>query len=305
MYKRQTQAGDETNEREFSYPKPRIIATWQADAANQLRASAAREVAQLDFAEFGSTLAVIDNSTTIGNPDLEPEKTWRLRGEWERKFGKRGALTASVFLDQVEDVQDFISRTICVGAGSIAAGTCAPADQRISDAFGNLGSGTRTGFELRGAAPLAPLGIPNAEVRFSGLWQETRVTDPLTGEDRSFSNEKDWNYLVSFRQELPGLKSAWGGSAQRTSVRSEFKRFEDIAYDRLGDRLDLFVETTQIEGVTLRLSLGNVAPTPEDRVRTFYSGTRASGLLARTETRKQKGGPDGTRSISIRASGTF
>ena len=65
------------------------------------------------------------------------------------------------------------------------------------------------GIEVRGAAPLTPL-IPNAEVRFSGMWQQTEVTDPLTGEDRRFSNETDWNYSISFRQELPAWKSAWG-----------------------------------------------------------------------------------------------
>ena len=66
-------------EREFSYPKPRAILTWQASEGDQVRASITREVAQLDFAEFASSINVVDASSLIGNPDLEPEKTWKAR----------------------------------------------------------------------------------------------------------------------------------------------------------------------------------------------------------------------------------
>jgi outer membrane receptor protein involved in Fe transport len=280
-----TQTGDESREREFSYPKPRAILTWQAGAADQLRASIVRDVAQLDFAQFASSINVVDAFSTIGNPNLEPEKTWKARAEWERRFGKRGALTLAVFHDRVEDVQDLV-----------VIGT--------SDAYGNLDDGTRSGVEVRGAAPLSPL-IPNAELRFSGMWQETEVTDSVTGEKRRFANENEWNYNVSFRQELPAFRAAWGASASRVSDRWEFKRIEDISYERPGDRIDLFVETTAIKGITLRAGAMNIFHPEEFRVRTFYTGTRASDVILRTEERKQKGGPEGTQVFSIRASGTF
>jgi hypothetical protein len=142
-------------------------------------------------------------------------------------------------------------------------------------------------------------------MRFSGMWQETDVTDPLTGVQRRFSNERDWNYNLSYRQELPELKAAWGASALGLSDRLEFKLLEDISYDRPGSRLDVYAETTQFAGVTIRVSAANIFHPEETRVRTFYSGTRASDILLRTEERKQKGGPDGTQVFSIRVSGTF
>lgn len=297
------QSGDEVKEREFSYPKPRFIATWQAAEADQLRASITRDVAQLDFAEFASSINVVDESSLIGNPELEPEKTWKARIEWEHRFGKRGAITLAVFHDEVEDVQDFIPRTVCATPG-VDVSLCAPADRRTYDAPGNIGDGQRTGVEVRGALPLSPL-IPNAEVRFSGSWQESDVTDPQTGAQRRFSNERDWNYNVSFRQELPDMKAAWGASALGLSDRQEFKLLEDISYDRPGSRIDLFAETTQIAGVTVRVSASNIFHPEESRVRTFYAGSRATGTLLRTEERKQKGGPEGTQVFSVRVSGTF
>jgi len=283
------QTGDEQKEREFSYPKPRAILTWQAGEGDQIRTSITREVAQLDFAEFASSINVVDSSSLIGNPELEPEKAWKARAEWEHKLGPRAAITLAVFHDQVEDVQDFIPRTVALGT---------------FDAPGNIGDGTRSGIEVRGAVPLSPL-IPNAEMRFSGLWQETDVTDPLTGQSRRFSGEKDWNYTVSFRQDLPELKMAWGASTLGSSDKVDYKFLEDIAADRPGTRVDLFAETTQIAGVTLRVSASNIFHPEEERIRTFYAGNRASGVIARTETRKQKGGPDGTQVFSIRLSGTF
>jgi len=291
------QTGDEVKEREFSYPKPRAILTWQAGEGDQIRTSITREVAQLDFAEFASSINVVDSSSLIGNPNLEPEKAWKARAEWEHKFGARAAVTVAVFHDQVEDVQDFIPRTVTLGT---------------FDAPGNIGDGTRTGIELRGALPIGEL-LPNAELRFSGLWQETDVSDPITGESRRFSGERDWNYNVSFRHDLPELKLAWGASAGGQSDRREFKAAEDILHDRPGARFDMYVDSTMIPGITVRLSALNISHPEEYRTRTFYAANplnalapaRSTGVVSRAEERKQKGGPEGTQVFSIRVSGSF
>jgi hypothetical protein len=304
------QTGDEQRAREFSYPKPRFIATWQASPTDQLRASVIKDVSQLDFAQFATAINVIDANQVIGNPGLEPEKTWKVRAEYEKRFGKRGALTVAVFHDEVEDVQDFVQRILCLDP-NVTVANCPTANLRANDAYGNIGTGTRDGIELRGAAPL-PSFIPNAELRFSGMWQETNATDSITGEDRRFSQELEWNYNASFRQELPGLKSAWGLSALRLSDKWEFKRAEDILIDRPGDRIDIYWETTAIKGVTLRATAGNIFHPEEHRLRTFYQGVgdplvapRSTDILLRTEDRKQKGGPEGTQIFFLRASGTF
>lgn len=298
-----TQSGDQSKEREFSYPKPRITATWTLDPASQVRASLQRDISQLDFAEFSSTVDFINAASTQGNPNLEPQKAWKARVEWQRRFGSRGALTLAGFHDRVQDVRDLVD----IGG---------------FDAFGNIGDGTRTGIEIKAAAPLAFLGLPRAEIRFNGLMQQTEVTDPKTGETRSFSisterqgtpsgatvlnaGDKDWAYVVNFRQELPQLKSAWGMALVQWAGRSEYKRAEVITNERAAPRLDLFYETTALGPVTLRLALSNISPSPEDRVRTFYSGDRASGVVSRVETRKVKGGPEGTRSFLVQVSGKF
>ncbi len=303
-----TQTGDASKEREFTYPKMHMTANWNVGAGNDVRASLKRDIAQLDFAEFASSFNSIDATTIVGNPDLEPEKAWKAKVEWDRRFGKNGAFTLGVFHDQVQDVRDLV----VIGA---------------NDAYGNIGDGTRTGVEFKGSLPLESFGWPHAELRFTGIYQQTRVTDPLTGETRSFSSgenstqaprsggaaggppplnvgNRDWGYVASFRQDIPELKSSISLSVARNADREEYKRLEHISLSR-AERVDLNFETTAIEGITLRIGFGNIFSPQEVRERTFYSPDRSNGVVLRTEQRNNKGGGDGTRSYSIQLAGKF
>lgn len=303
-----TQTGDAQKEREFTYPKLQLSAAWNAGPGNDVRASLKRDIAQLDFAEFASSFNSIDATTIVGNPDLEPEKAWKAKVEWDRRFGKAGAFTLGAFHDNVEDVRDLV----VIGA---------------SDAYGNIGDGTRTGVEVKGSLPLDSFGLALAELRFTGIYQTTRVTDPLTGETRSFSSgensnqaprsggagggppplnvgNRDWGYVASIRQEIPHLKSAVSVSIARNGERREFKRLESITIDR-AERVDLNWETTAIKGLTLRIGFGNIFAPQEVRERTFSAPDRGGGAQVRTERRTNKGGGDGTRSYTIQLAGKF
>lgn len=298
-----TQTGDQSKEREFSYPKPRVTATWAMDKSTTIRASLQRDVAQLDFAEFSSTVDFVNAASTQGNPDLVPEQAWKGRIEWDQRFAQRGALTLALFHDEVQDVHDLV-------------------DIAGADAYGNIGDGTRTGLEIKAALPLAFIGLNTAELRFNGLVQETEVTDPKTGEKRSFSigperqgspsgapvlnaGNKDWAFIINFRQELPEMKAAWGSVLSQWSGREEYKRAEALSYERKTPRLDLYWETTAIKPVTIRLNVNNIFSANDERVRTFYQTDRSTGIVSRTETRKSKGGPEGSRAFGIQVSGKF
>jgi hypothetical protein len=296
-----TQTGDQAKERAFSYAKPRIAATYVIDPKNTLRLRLQRDVAQLDFAEFSSAIDFVNTASIQGNPNLEPEKAWKSRLEWETRFAARSALTLALFADAVEDVHDLV----------VIGGL---------DAYGNIGDGTRVGAEIRSSFPLARFGLPNSDLRISGLYQQTRVTDPITGQRRSFSvplerqgtpsgapvlnaGNKDWAYVVNYRQNMPKLSSSWGAIVTQWSARDEYRRAESYNYVRKTPRLDFYVETTAWKPVTLRVYVNNILVSTEDRIRTFYSGDRSSNLITKTEYRDAKGGPEGSRSIGIQISG--
>ncbi|MDW4761770.1 hypothetical protein NQ353_27950, partial [Escherichia coli] len=72
------------------------------------------------------------------------------------------------------------------------------------------------------------------------------------------AGNKDWAYLVNFRQSLPSLSAAWGATIFQWAGREEYRKAEIIEYVREKPRLDLFFETTVIKPVTLRLFVNNV-----------------------------------------------
>ncbi len=303
------QTGDAQKERELSYPKPRLVGSWQATENDQFRLSIERDVSQLDFNDFASSVDVRDENQQLGNADLEPEKSWQTRLEWDRRFGERGALTIGVFHDEIEDVDDTLALAFCDGdvfAKPLRSCLLFPTDPRdVFDAVGNIGDGTSTGVDVSATMPLDWIGIPRSELRLSGELQETEVTDPVTGEKRRFRFAEDWEYALSFRQELPQWNLAWGFETDQESSAYEYRLAEEVKLIRQGHHVDVFVETTAIAGITLRFGVSNITAPTESRVRTFFDPNRASGVVDEVWTRKQKGGPYGTRVFSVRASGTF
>ncbi|HEY7799657.1 MAG TPA: TonB-dependent receptor, partial [Hyphomonadaceae bacterium] len=293
-----SQSGDAVQERDFTFVKPRINATWDTADAGQFRLLFERDVAQLDFTEFATAVSVFDNIVSVGNPDLEPERAWRLQGEWERRFGSKGAVVLSLFHEQVEEVQDQVP--FIVPADPIA-GT---PEQRF-DGPGNLGDGTRTGVRLDATVPLDALGLPRGELRVKGMAQTTSVVDPTTGEDRRFSDEPEWEYSIDFRQPLPDWKLLWGVLYEDADETQTFRLAELRSLGWDDPHIDFFVETTAIAGFVVRFTVADILLPNEVRERRFYTPDRsAAANLSSVETRWAQGGY-GTRSYAIRVSGRF
>jgi hypothetical protein len=292
-----TQSGDAEQERELTYPKPRLIATRSLDENDQLRLSLVRDVAQLNFGEFASAVSLNNDTVTIGNPNLEPERTWQARAEWERRFGQRGAVTLTGFYDGVESVQDFV--VLDVDNDGPGDGD----NDGVGDFTGpgNLGDGVRWGGAIEGVAPLDGLGLRNAQLRFEGQLQRTSVDDPVTGEVRSFTDEADWEYSLDFRQDLPARRLAWGWDYFSEGELQFFRADELQVFDSGEGDFDAFIETTRWGVVTLRFSVDNIFDAVDTNERFFFQDTRASGVIERQELRDRRFG----RFYSIRVSGSL
>ncbi len=282
-----TQSGDASQERTFTYVKPRIVATWNRAPGDQLRLRLERDVAQLDFTEFASAVSLFDGTVEVGNPDLEPERTWRAQLDWERRLGPKAVITLTGFHEYVEAVQDQIPI-----AGEF-------------DAPGNLGNGRRTGVKLDLLAPLDAVGLALGELRIRGMLQDTRVTDPVTGSKRRFSDEVDWNYSIDVRQPLPNYKLAWGVLWERSDDVQLFRLRElrTTGWDRAN--FDVYAETTAIPGLVVRFTVADVFLPKEVRERQYFAPDRAlASNLSGIETRRAIGGYS-TRSFTLRVAGRF
>ncbi|MBT8101192.1 MAG: TonB-dependent receptor [Gammaproteobacteria bacterium] len=290
------QTGDAELERKFTFLKPQAALTYTPRAGQQTQLRLAREVSQLDFTDFVSATVFEDDDLALGNPNLRPETTWRLQLGHERRFGPDSVVVATVFHDWVSDVEDLLPLT------------------PDFEAPGNIGSGTRWGVDFEGTVPLDTMGLRGAKIDINARWQNSSVTDPVTGLEREFSADRDGGKLfpleyqveneyaitVDFRQDFESSRIAWGWDVRARGERPSFKVNEvDIADD--GTEFNIFVETTRWLGVKTNLAAENIFDAAETRARTIYVGERGLSAIDSMEYRRRKRG----FRINLTVSGNF
>jgi hypothetical protein len=291
-----TQTGDAEQEREFTYPKPRLVATWLPTKEDQLRLSVERTVAQLDFSEFASTLVPIQNQITVGNPDLEPQQVWETSLQWKRPIGERGSISLTGYYHQIDDVQDLIPIWPPI-AGCPPPPTNDP--NCVFTAAGNIGEGERWGVSLDTTIPLDAIGVSGGLLRLTVDTRDSKVIDPITAEERRINNDLTYRWNIDFRQDLPGLKLAWGGDYTEVGYSEAFRLNETQLRTAGAGDLDFFIETTAIKGITIRLLADNIGDQPNYLDRRFFTPNRLpGGVFSRSEFREGTIGPIYGMSVS-------
>jgi outer membrane receptor protein involved in Fe transport len=214
---------------------------------------------------------------TAGNPDLEPDRSWRAELVWERHFMQgAGAFVLALRHEEIEDLIDRIPVTD--GSGE------------VFDAVGNIGSGTRDELQVGIDLPLDRFGIADGLFKVSALWRRSEATDPATGTMRRISGDLPLEASVHYSQQLPFGSSRWGVDVTFETEEREYQ-FDRIQTDSLGTRLDLFAELRPRDGWIVRLDLKNLTDRPAVRSRDIYDGMRGSVPLAYTDVRTLRIGP--------------
>lgn len=292
-----TQTGDAELERTFTFIKPDVLMTYSPTQQQQYRLRVAREVSQLNFGDFISSTVFEDDDLALGNPDLKPEATWTSELTHERRFGEFTVMTIRAFHDWISDVEDLLP---------------------LSDTFeapGNIGSGRRWGMEFEGTLPLDWVALTGARLDIKARWQDSTVTDPVTGNKRILSSKNefgvpsDFSYLrnenkfalaLDFRQDFEVAKVAWGWSL-KTRTHRPFYRVNEFEALNEGAEVNTFIETTRWLGIKVRFEVNRLFDVIETRDRTLYTGRRSlspiDGFIERSR--------DGGRELVLRLSGTF
>jgi outer membrane receptor protein involved in Fe transport len=289
-----TLSGDSVASRSFKFIKPRAVATWAVDPQTTLEFRAERQVAQLNFGEFATSVDVtLGNQVDAGNADLVPEKTTTLSALFRRKFLERGSIQFKGEYQLVSDTQDLVPITLRDAAGNITA---------RFDGAGNIGNSKRWNGELEITLPFdwltKPLGVTGIELKYVGHYHDSRVTDPVTGLKRRMSNRPLWHQQWDLRYDATDLGLVYGATffAQESNNAyffNEFRRQSD------GVRSVLFMEYTKFKLGTLRLEVVDLPDFRRDRF--IYADTRASGTLSQIVNRKRELDP----LIQLSLSGKF
>jgi hypothetical protein len=265
-----SQTGDSELKRDFFFFKPFAILGYSPDQSRQSRIRLAREVTQLDLRDFVSATVFEDDDFALGNPNIHPETTWISEISHEQRFGQETVIKLTGFHHWISDVLDLL-----------------PLSPDF-EAPGNIGDGRRWGVELETTIPLQWLALNGAKLDFRALWQDSVVTDPVTGQKRRLSgdgggsayrtleilnNNIGWRVRVDYRQDFEAARFAWGWTVADRGKRPLYK-VNELDVHSEGKAVTAFVETTRWFGIKTRIVMENVLNFKRNRVRTRFEGER-------------------------------
>ena len=277
-----TQSGDTDKERSFTYPKPRLVGTWSPSEDDQLRLRAEREVGQLNFQDFASEVNLNSGQQNTGNSDLEPYKASVYEAAYEKRFLDGAAAVLTLRHEDISDVVDLFPRRIPIDTDNDGVND----STTLIEGPGNIGDGTNDSLIFNLTMPLKNIGWQGAEVKIETQWQESEVTDPLTGEKRRISGQRPEEVNFSFRQDLPEQNLTLGfGWFQ--GWRENYYQGRSIEKLRLRDFFHSFVEWKPDAGFTLRAELNNLDPFSFNIARQDYGRGRDLDQLQSTETERR------------------
>jgi outer membrane receptor protein involved in Fe transport len=292
-----SQAGDADTSRSLTYLKPSAELSYTPSDIQKVRVRVAREVAQLVFQEFISASLFQDEDVVIANPELRPETIWVSELGYERRFGAENVLKLTLFHHWISDVQDLIPIAL------------------TQEAPGNIGDGRRTGLKLESTLQMDWLGLQNGRLDVNAVFQDSSVTDPVTGEKRIltagiipdsnssrsiFENDNQLVAVIDFRQDFEELDMAWGWDVTLEGDLPVHKIDEFDIRNKEPD-LSLFIETTRWLGMKMRLEFNNALDRNKERERTFYTAQRGLSPILRRQIQQRSDG----REFGLSLSGSF
>lgn len=280
-----SQSGDTNLSKSFTYPKPRLIGTWTPTDNDQIRVRIEREIGQLNFRDFASSIAFSTGGTvTAGGADLEPDKTTVVELAYERKFWKTGAVTLTLTHEDITDATDRI-RVLDIASCPLVAGVPDTTSLDCNfDAPGNIGEGTSDSVEIAVNLPLANIGIPGGLLRTIAKWNQSEVTDPTTGETRRISGQQPFEGEIRFSQDLPRYRLQWGVDAF-LGFRERYYRFDRVDQTELETWVTAYAEWKIKPDLSLRFEAHNLLGRDVTRTRSLYDAPRDTGSVYYAESR--------------------
>jgi outer membrane receptor for ferrienterochelin and colicins len=278
-YSQLAQVGAGGTTRTFYRPKGELSAAWKFSPQTDINVKLARKVGQLDFFDFLASVDVASNIEKSANPDLVPEQSWDLEVEGVHNLGKLGSTTLRLYGRHIDDIIDYVP----IGADGQSPG--------------NLDHAIVYGIESRSTLNLDQFGWHGARLDTDLQLQNSKVRDPLTGQERHISNSLLGAGSVGLRYDKP--KSNWAAGADASyELDADYYRLTEQGRQWEGPVWgDVYVEHKNVHGLTIRAGMYNLFSADSRWNRTVYTGRR-TGPVAFVEDRERQIGP--IYSFSIR-----
>ena len=264
-----SQSGGADLQREFVYPKPRLLVTWTPTPNNQFRFRLERSVGQLDFNDFAASAQLSEDRLGAGNADLRPQQDWTVEAVYERRFWGDGVLSVTAGVSYLTDVVDIVP--IFDEPGNFFA------------APGNIGDGASSYLVIDITIPTERLGVSGGRLRLRGSWVNSEVTDPTTGELRRSSFQTPFVPTVGFTQDIQRWRTNWGFEYRWMNEDTGY-RIDELSCARLENFLTVFAEYKPRPSLPLRAQFYTIGSL--ERTRILFTGPRDRAGVRFTEERE-------------------
>ncbi|MGJ8560189.1 MAG: TonB-dependent receptor plug domain-containing protein [Litorimonas sp.] len=270
----QERTGAEPSEpREFIRPKGFVSANYKASETFDIRTRIEREVGQLNFFDFVSSVDLEDNLGRSANPDLVPAQSWLASVEFDKNFGQGNTLKATLDGALISDTVDRIP----IGANG--------------DGVGNIGAATTIALHIESTLKGDRWNLPGTELNLGLGLHSSRVDDPVLDFSRRLNGDSKIHFDVSFRHDIPQTDWAYGAYMERNISAQQYRLF---SIDRNGvDKpyASVFVEHKDVAGMTFNVNLGNLLGQEEFFERQRFTARRDVGVVQQSEEIKFNFGP--------------
>ncbi len=286
-----SQSGDVSNQRDFSFIKPKVDIRYDLTPTLQLRGGIERIVSQLSFRDFVAANDETDNdvNTLGGNAELRQQTQWRYTLNTEYRLPNDiGVLSGEFFYADHQDVIDRVDAST--------------SEDNLLSANGNIGDGIEYGMNLNASMRMNMLNLPNLQLTSTFTLQDSEVTDPFLGVKRRFQLYNRGRFTFAFRHDIPKWRVNWG-MQYFDRVDGGMFRFEvnDVEFQVGEPMVNFFSEYIDSRGITYRFDAAALTNGAQIRRRTRFIGRTSAGILEEIEYRNTTTGVE----LGLTINGTF
>ena len=274
-YSELTQTGANGQTREFVRPKGFVSVAWKPDSDFDFNLKVAREVGQLEFGDFLSSVDIQNDNQSSGNAQLVPEQEWQVSTETNRKLGPWGAIKFTTLVSFIEDVVDRVP------IGANGQPVSAIADIR-GQGVGNIDKAWAVSPAVSGTINFDPLGAKGLQAEFNLRYRISEVEDPLTGETREISGSTKMSGLLALRWDIPETSWTLGAGVEERQNYANF-RLDQISRNWQDPSITFAsIENKDVFGMRVRLQASNLNDTSENFKREVYQSASPGQPRLRT-----------------------
>jgi len=275
--------------RKFFRPKGFVSASWDISDKHAWRAKIERDVGQLNFGTFVSSVNLAEEIANTGNENIVPTQFWNGEIELERKGGGAMSGTAKVFARYIEDP---IDRILFVNDPDN------PDDD--TEGPGNLDSAWRYGVEGNMTWLLDEVIAKGMRLELEGSLQSSSIYDPVIDAKRQLNDITRWSYEVELTHDIPNSNWAWGVEFEQFKQDPFFRRDQSFEATFANPFNTLRVTHKDVFGMRLDVFFQNFWEFNVQQERLIFAPDRTGELIEREFFSRKRG-----KRIGFEISDTF